>query len=305
MKFGKQPVSFRHHDALSKISWEAFERLIADHYRDEGFDVDHCGTGGSQSRYDGGIDLKLRKGDEYILVQCKHTNAFKITHNDVHQLLGIMVNQGATGAIVVTSGEFTRAALEAGTKQGHVRLIDGVELRELLSDRLKLLREQVVAEPDERIHSAEPSWKANEFEQRSHSPRSRKGRSESLHRVIIKFVASAAVILFVLFAVPAIFKARIDALFPKPAPARPASITREPEASPRTKDPLATIPTADQVSPLKTEPLSPLEQERRDAETQRVLDHMNVPEVTHYRYSPLDQNKDPDPSQTGSEPPQQ
>src|SRR6476619_1223036 len=56
----------------------------------------------------------------------------KVAHNDVHQLIGVMVNEGATGAILVTSGEFTRAAVEAATKQGHVQLVDGDDLRAML-----------------------------------------------------------------------------------------------------------------------------------------------------------------------------
>src|SRR5690606_39124474 len=51
-----------------------------------------------------------------------------------HELLGIMVNVGATGAIVVTSGEFTRAAIEAATRHGHVQLVDGEDLRRMLGN---------------------------------------------------------------------------------------------------------------------------------------------------------------------------
>ncbi|MFC3659290.1 restriction endonuclease [Luteimonas notoginsengisoli] len=70
------------------------------------------------------LSLMLRRGDEYVVVQCKHWNAFQVTHTDVHQLLGIMVNESATGAILVSSGEFTRYARESAAKLGHVWLID-------------------------------------------------------------------------------------------------------------------------------------------------------------------------------------
>ena len=43
-----------------------------------------------------------------------------------------MVNEGATGAILVTSGEFSPAAEQAATRQGHVQLIDGQALRTML-----------------------------------------------------------------------------------------------------------------------------------------------------------------------------
>lgn len=125
-------VSYRRNDTLARIDWAELERLLAKHYGHAGFEVDHCGTGSGASRYDGGIDLKMRRGEEFILVQCKHWNAMKVPHNDVHQLIGLMVNEGATGAILVTSGEFTRAAIEAATKHGQVQLVDGDDLRAML-----------------------------------------------------------------------------------------------------------------------------------------------------------------------------
>lgn len=132
MRRGLKFVRNRRDDALSRIGWDQLETLLAEHYQREGYAVEHVGTGGSGRKFDGGIDLKLRKGDEYILVQSKHWNAMQVPHNAVHELLGVMVNEGATGAILVTSGEFTRAAIEAATRQGHVQMIDGDDLRAML-----------------------------------------------------------------------------------------------------------------------------------------------------------------------------
>lgn len=125
-------VSHRHTDALTRVGWDQLEAMLAVYYRGQGYRVEHVGTGGTGAQFDGGIDLKLHKDDAYILVQCKHWNAMQVPHNDVHQLIGVMVNEGATGAILVTSGEFTRAAIEAATKQGHVQLVDGNDLRGML-----------------------------------------------------------------------------------------------------------------------------------------------------------------------------
>jgi hypothetical protein len=130
---GLKPVNRRRSDALAQADWKTVESLLADYYRDQGYAVDHVGTAGTGARFDGGVDLKLRRDDAYIVVQCKHWNAMQVTHNAVHELLGIMVNESATGAILVTSGEFTRAAKEAAARQGHVRLIDGDELRPMLA----------------------------------------------------------------------------------------------------------------------------------------------------------------------------
>lgn len=129
---GLKRVRERRNDALAGEDWARVEHLLADYYRREGYAVEHCGTGGRAARFDGGVDLRLRRDGETILVQCKHWNAYQVPHNAVHQLLGIMVNEQATGAIVVTSGEFTRAAIEAATRHGHVQLVDGDDLRRML-----------------------------------------------------------------------------------------------------------------------------------------------------------------------------
>jgi len=125
-------VANRRTDTLSRVGWDQLELLLAAYYRSEGYEVEHVGTGASGTKFDGGIDLKLRRGGQYIIVQCKHWNAMKVPHNAVHELLGLMVNHGATGAILANSGEFTRAAIEAAQKLGHVQLIDGDELRIML-----------------------------------------------------------------------------------------------------------------------------------------------------------------------------
>lgn len=130
---GLKRVRHRRDDAISRLGWDEVERRVADHYRAGGYAVEHCGTAGGQGRrFDGGVDLRLRRGDERLLVQVKHWNAYKVAHNDVHQLLGLVANEGATGGILVSSGEFTSAARESARRLGLVRLIDGEGLRAML-----------------------------------------------------------------------------------------------------------------------------------------------------------------------------
>src|SRR5690606_33439390 len=102
---GLTRVTRRHDDALARLDPFEFESLIAEHYRRQGYDVERVGHAGTH--FDGGIDLKLRRGDEYIVVQCKRETAYKVPHNVGHELIGVMCTQGATGAIVVSIGEFT------------------------------------------------------------------------------------------------------------------------------------------------------------------------------------------------------
>ena len=125
-------VSRRYSDSLAQISWQEFEQLLATYYTAQGYRVEHVGTGGSSTKFDGGIDLKLYRDDQYLIVQCKHWNVFQVTHNPVHELLGVMLTQHATGAIVITSGEFSRAARVAAAEEPRVTLIDGTKLREML-----------------------------------------------------------------------------------------------------------------------------------------------------------------------------
>jgi Holliday junction resolvase len=123
-------------DGLSQTTWQDFERLLAAHYRNEGFRVEHVGTAQNAHRFDGGVDLVLHREGETVLVQCKHWNANQVPHNDVHQLLGLVETRGATRAILVTSGEFTVAAREAASRSPRISLIDGAELRQTVDARM-------------------------------------------------------------------------------------------------------------------------------------------------------------------------
>lgn len=132
MRQGLKRVVHRRDDALVGVRWDRLEHLLAAYYREAGYQVEHVGTGASAGRFDGGVDLKLKRDGRLVLVQVKHWNAYKVPHNEVNQLIGLMVNAGADRAILVTSGEFTKAAIEAATRNGLVQLIDGDELRVML-----------------------------------------------------------------------------------------------------------------------------------------------------------------------------
>lgn len=134
MRQGLKQVGHRRGDALAGVTWDRLEHLLADYYRGVGYVVEHLGTGGTNSRFDGGVDLRLQREGRVVLVQVKHWNAYQVPHNEVHQLIGLMVNARADAAILVTSGEFTKAAIEAATRNGLVQLIDGDELRAMLGE---------------------------------------------------------------------------------------------------------------------------------------------------------------------------
>jgi hypothetical protein len=107
----------------------AFEQLMADYYSRQGYRVDHCGGRG---RFDGGIDLKMYRDGEYTIVQCKRENALQVTHNVIHELLGVLLTERADRAFVVNTGEFTRHARESAAKDHRIQLVDGNQLRAML-----------------------------------------------------------------------------------------------------------------------------------------------------------------------------
>lgn len=136
-KWGRKPVSRRRDDALARIDPLEFEALVARYYRLQGYAVEHTGTGGTGHGFDGGIDLELRRDGECLLVQCKRENAFQVTHNPVHQLIGNVATEHATGAIFVNTGEYTPHARKVAAEVAWLRLIDGDQARAMLDPLLE------------------------------------------------------------------------------------------------------------------------------------------------------------------------
>jgi len=110
------------HNSLGNMSWQDFEYLVGEYFRRRQFSVEETKSGA-----DGGVDLIATKGMEKYLIQCKHWKAYKVGVNVVRELLGVMVGVGATGGFVVTSGEFTKDAIDFA-KANNILILDGKEL---------------------------------------------------------------------------------------------------------------------------------------------------------------------------------
>lgn len=121
---------------LSRLSWRDFEYLLAEYYRRDGWRVEHIGSGNPGARFDGALDLRLERDARVVLVQCKHWNTHQVTHNAVHELIGLMATEGADGAILVTAGDFTEHARAAAAKVPAIELLGGDELRRRLGPML-------------------------------------------------------------------------------------------------------------------------------------------------------------------------
>lgn len=113
---------------LNALDWKEFEQLIGEWFRRRGYAVSETGGGGA----DGGIDLRLKKGSEVHLVQCKHWRAQRVGVQIIRELYGVMSAYGADGGFVVTSGRYTDDAKNFATGR-NIELIDGGALSRWLS----------------------------------------------------------------------------------------------------------------------------------------------------------------------------
>lgn len=138
--------------AVDGMTWQEFERLVAEAFRLRGFQVAETGRDGP----DCGVDVVLTKGAEKFLVQCKHWRAQRVGVEVVRELYGVMAAKGATGGFVVTSGRFSADA--QGFAEGrNIKLIDGAALKRLLQEaQARSAPPQPVAEAPQPRHRDVP-----------------------------------------------------------------------------------------------------------------------------------------------------
>lgn len=114
-------------EALRALSWQAFEKLVGQAYRDQGWTVSENWKGGA----DGGVDLDLRRGNERMVVQCKQWRTRQVPVQEVRALWGVVASESASGGIFVTCGGYTKDAL-AFARGKNLRLVDGATLVTML-----------------------------------------------------------------------------------------------------------------------------------------------------------------------------
>ena len=113
--------------SIRNFSWREFEELVAEAFRREGYSVIENAKAGS----DGGVDIRLRRNGELVLVQCKNWNRNRVGVGVVREMCGVMMDEGAAGVVIVCSGRFTRDAWNFA-KGKPVRLVGGRALMEMI-----------------------------------------------------------------------------------------------------------------------------------------------------------------------------
>jgi restriction system protein len=109
-------------EALRTLEWKRFEILCAKYYEAVGFKTEILDAGP-----DGGIDVKLFKIDPskpLAVVQCKAWNTNQVGVKEIRELLGVMAHAKVARGIFVTTGTYTKDALDFGAANP-IQLLDG------------------------------------------------------------------------------------------------------------------------------------------------------------------------------------
>lgn len=119
-------------DALARLSWHDFEHLLAEYYRDQGWLVEYHAPPTSLKNLGSSLDLRLHRGNETMIVQCKHWDAVQVELPEVNELLGTMLNEAAARGVLVTRGGFSAEARAVPRRQPRLQLVDADVLRVML-----------------------------------------------------------------------------------------------------------------------------------------------------------------------------
>lgn len=119
-------------DALARLSWQDFEHLLAEHYRDQGWRVEYHTPPASLKSLGSTLDLRLHRGSDTVIVQCRHWDAEQVELQEVNELLSTILNEAATRGVLVTRGRFSADARAVPRRQPRLQLVDGDVLRVML-----------------------------------------------------------------------------------------------------------------------------------------------------------------------------
>ncbi|WP_243042864.1 restriction endonuclease [Dyella sedimenti] len=109
--------------SLRSMHWKAFELIVGEAFRRQGYAVEETGLGGA----DGGIDLILRKQGQTVLVQCKQWRTRQVPVMVAREMFGLLVHHKADAIIIVSTGNYTVDA-QRFVQGKPIELINGDQL---------------------------------------------------------------------------------------------------------------------------------------------------------------------------------
>ena len=118
---------------IRNMSWIEFEELVAANYAAQGYAVDRVG----QAAPDGGIDLRMKKNGETVLVQCKHYRNSWVHELPLRQFLGSLENFKADRGIFVSCGVFDKAAEQFAKQNPRIELVAGEQLEAMIQEAVR------------------------------------------------------------------------------------------------------------------------------------------------------------------------
>jgi restriction system protein len=142
-------------DSLREMHWKTFEEILAEAYRRQGYKVEEMLGGGA----DGGVDLRLGRDGQVILVQCKRWRNRPVPVEIVREMFGVMMHERATGAKIAATTSFTPDAI-AFAKGKPIELVDSDALLRLVRDVQTKPRITSVAEQRDYLTPACPKCRA-------------------------------------------------------------------------------------------------------------------------------------------------
>ena len=171
--------------SLAALDWPKFELLVAEIYRRQGYAVEISSGFGSED----GIDMKLTRGEENILVQCKHWKVLKgyeVGAQEIMALYQMVSDEPGRQGIFVSTGQYRDDAREF--VNGKPIKLMGVGDVELLIPQVSRHNENIlnvkswvaefianakIVDPDcpkcrkpmllKRIRNGTPSWRCPDF----------------------------------------------------------------------------------------------------------------------------------------------
>jgi HJR/Mrr/RecB family endonuclease len=111
---------------LRLLSAQEFEWVVGEVLRREGWDVQETGR---EAAADGNVDLRARRAEQEMLVQCKRWQSWPVGVDEVRKLAGTLMREGLGGeaGVFVTLSHFTEQAVAEADKLG-IELVDNQKL---------------------------------------------------------------------------------------------------------------------------------------------------------------------------------